>query len=178
MVVTPELRATGKRAWPRDKAVRAPDHNTAEWSLWLGRPLLGQWVADVRGVLDALAKKECGLPKDVAVVGIGPAGVVALCAAALDERITRVATVGTLASYVIESPYEGQRLGIMAPGILRDAGDIPHLAALIAPRSLIMAGTANEPFGFTRRVYSLLKADGALTLLPPSTARDVAKHLQ
>ena len=178
MVVTPELRATGKRAWPRDKAGRAPDHNTAEWSLWLGRPLLGQWVADVRSVLDALAKKECGLPKDVAVVGIGPAGVVALCAAALDERITRVATVGTLASYVTESPYEGQRLGIMAPGILRDAGDIPHLAALIAPRSLIMAGTANEPFGFTRRVYSLLKADGALTLLPPSTARDVAKHLQ
>ena len=53
-VVTADLRATGPTAYPRDKIGRAPDHNTAEWSLWIGRPLLGQWVTDVVRLLDVL----------------------------------------------------------------------------------------------------------------------------
>lgn len=53
-LVTLDLRATGKLAWPSDKIGRAPDHNTAEWALWIGRPLLGQWVHDVRRLLDAI----------------------------------------------------------------------------------------------------------------------------
>jgi len=189
-VVAPELRATGKHAWPRDKVGRAPDHNTAEWSLWLGRPLLGQWVADVRGLLDALAKESGGLPKDVAVVGVGPAGGVALCAAALDERITRVATVGSLASYVSESPYEGQRLGLMVPAILREAGDISHIAALVAPRPVVVAGAVTgdakpldadalrNQFAFPRRVYALTGAESALSWLPATSPREVVQQLR
>ena len=41
-----QLRATGSLAIGERSA--APDHNTAEWGLWIGRPLLGQWVGDVR----------------------------------------------------------------------------------------------------------------------------------
>lgn len=47
-VAVPELRAVGRFALPSDKIGHAPDHNSAEWSLWIGRPLLGQWAWDVR----------------------------------------------------------------------------------------------------------------------------------
>ena len=58
----------------------------------------------------------------------------ALSAGAVDPRITHVAAVDTLASYVSDVPYQGQRLGVIAPGILREVGDVAHLAALCAPR--------------------------------------------
>ena len=135
-----DLRATGATAYPRDAIRRAPDHNTAEWSMWIGRPLLGQWVWDVKQLLDVLEKHVGGLPETTAIVGVGPASLVALCTAALDARINRVATIGGLSSYVSDVPYENQRLGIMVPGILRNVGDIPHLAALTAPRRLVIAG--------------------------------------
>jgi hypothetical protein len=174
----PELRATGRYAWTRDKVGRAPDHNTAEWALWLGRPLLGQWTVDVRRALDALAERDGALPKEITVIGTGPAGLVAICAAVLDARISGVATLGSLASYVTEVPYEGQRMGIMVPGILREAGDIAHLAALVAPRKLIVGGGVNgagQPlnestmraeFGFARQVYAMLGAKASLSFVP------------
>ena len=43
-LVTLDLRATGRLAVPSDKIGHAPDHNSAEWGLWIGRPLMGQWV--------------------------------------------------------------------------------------------------------------------------------------
>jgi len=141
-LVTLDLRATGELAWPDDAIMRAPDHNSAQWAMWISRPLLGQWVNDVHRLLETLPKALGDDPGPVTVIGVGPAGLVALCAAATDEsnRIAQVAAVGTLASYISEVPYENQRLGIMAPGIVRDVGDVPHLAALALPRRVVIAG--------------------------------------
>jgi cephalosporin-C deacetylase-like acetyl esterase len=139
-LATLDLRATGKLAWPSDKVNRAPDHNTAEWGLWIGRPMLGQWVLDVRRLLDALERADGAKPGEVVLIGDGPGGLVALAAAAVDPRIARVAAVGTLASYLSDGPYVGQRLGVMAPGIVRDVGDVAHLASLAAPRRVVIAG--------------------------------------
>lgn len=187
-LVTLDLRATGKLAWPKDKVGRAPDHTTAEWAVWIGRPLLGQWVVDLHRLLDGLQSNGT-LPREVAVVGMGPAGVVATCAAALDERISRVVTVGSLASYVSDTPYEDQRLGIMVPKILRDVGDIPQLAALIAPRPLVaIAGVKgsgealdgpalDEKFRFTRRVYELENSATACRILPAMGVADIVRSL-
>jgi len=136
-VFTVDLRATGGTAYPRDKIGRAADHNTAEWSLWTGRTLLQQWVWDVRRVLD-----ESGVEK-ATLIGNGPAGVAALWAAAVDDRIERVATVDSLASYVSDVPYKNQRLGVMVPGILREIGDIPHIAALASGKSMLVARGVN-----------------------------------
>lgn len=138
-----ELRATGTRALPNETIGRAPDHNTAEWGLWIGRPLIGQWTYDVKRCLDAIEKHEGKLPAEIIVIGEGPAGLVALCAAATDKRITKAAAVGALASYVTDVPYEGQRLGIIAPGILRHVGDVAHIAALAAPKRVVIAGGVN-----------------------------------
>ena len=134
-VLTLNLRATGDLAPPNERVGRAPDHNSAEWGLWIGRPLLGQWVYDVRRLLDQLDRRG-----EIVVIGEGPAGLVALCAAATDKRITRVATVNTLASFVAGEPYAEQRLGVLASGILRDVGDVAHLAALCAPKDVLIAG--------------------------------------
>lgn len=185
-VVAFNLRATGSHAYPRDKIGRAADHNTAEWSMWLGRPLLGQWVMDVRAALTAIGADG---RKDVTLIGIGPAGVVAICAAALDARISRVVTVGTLGSYISDVPYENQRLGIMAPGILRDAGDIPQLAALVAPKRLLVAGSVNgaggtldetslaKRFEFTQSIYALSSASQNFSWQTSTTVADIVKNL-
>src|SRR6185437_13834965 len=81
-----------------------------------------------------------GGKEGMTIIGEGPAGLVALCAAATDKRITKAAAVSTLASFVSDVPYEGQRLGILAPGILRDVGDVAHIAALAAPKRIVIAG--------------------------------------
>ena len=181
------LRSVREFERPGDKIGRAPDHNSAEWSLWLGRPLLGQWVVDIRRGLDAIGFQA---GSELTVIGVGPAGVVALCAAALDPRITRVVTVGTLASYLTDVPYEGQRLGIMAPGIVRDVGDLQHLAALIAPRRLIVSGPvsgggkpltapeAQKEFAFTQATYHLLDRDAQFTVMTSTNITDLVRELK
>lgn len=171
-VVAPELRATGRFAVLRDQIGRAPDHNSAEWALWIGRPLLGQWAWDVQRTLDAIKTQDGTLPGEVTIIGTRSAGLVGLCAGALDDRITRVALVNSLTSYVTDQPYVGQRLGLMVPAILRDVGDVAQIAALVAPRPLVIAGgvtatakpvgpaTLREQFRFTEQVYALHETDG------------------
>jgi hypothetical protein len=175
-IVAPELRATGRFAHPGDKIGHAPDHNTAEWSLWIGRPLLGQWVYDVRRTLDAISERDGSLPHDVLAIGRGPSGVVALCAAALDERITRIKTIETMSSFATERAYRRQRLGLMVPGILRDVGDLADIAALVAPRPVTISGgttgdgnpldrvALNRAYATTKRGFELLDVSSLLVV--------------
>ena len=72
---------------------------------------------------------------EVILIGEGPAGLVALAAPRPTSGITKVAAVNTLASFVTDEPYTNQRLGTLAPGILRDVGDVAHLAALCAAKA-------------------------------------------
>jgi cephalosporin-C deacetylase-like acetyl esterase len=168
-VVCVDLRACGRQALPGDAVGHAPDHNSAEWSLWIGRPLLGQWAYDVRRTLDALLASIESVPEEIGVVGLETGGMIALVAAAQNDTIDRVATVDAMATYVLEVPYQGQRLGLMAPGIVRQVGDVPHIAALVAPRRLLIAGPTDgagtvlpealydEHFAYPRRMYGLLR---------------------
>ena len=189
-VRTVDLRATGAFAWPADKVGAAPDHNTAQWGMWIGRPLLGQWTLDLRRLLDALQKVDGKLPERIALVGHGPAGIVALTTAAVDSRITHVVAVDSLASYVTDAPYKNQRLGLMAPGMLREVGDVAHLAALCLPRRVVIAGsvlgdgtklTAEElrrTFEPTAQISTLLKSESALQLLGSDDTNGITKTLR
>lgn len=178
-VWAPDLRGTGAGQPAGDAIAGAPDHNSAEHAVWVGRPLLGGWVADVRAVLataTALPGMDAGR---VALIGLGQAGVVAVTAAALaGERLASVAAVDSLASYVTAEPFAaGTRMGLLVPGLLT-AGDVPHLAALRAPGKLLIVGgfTAAgkrldarglaDAYAFTRKVYTLTRSDAALTLRP------------
>ncbi len=177
LIYAPDLRATGA-AKPKNDGVRtAPDHNSTEHALLIGRPLLGQWVADVRAILAYLTSQPGLDTRKFAVVGIGQAGIVAITASALlGEHIAATAVLDVPASYVTQTAYpDGTRMGLLVPGILR-VGDIPHLAALSAPRKLVIAGgmTAEgkkldqkgliAAFDFSRKMYALMKAEKALHL--------------
>lgn len=174
--LTMDLRATGDLAWSQDKVGRAPDHTSAQWGLWIGRPLLGQWVWDIRRLLDALQETDGRLPREVKVVGVGPGGLVALAAAALDDRITAVTTIDSLGSFISETPYQGQRMGTIVPGIVEYVGDVPDLAALVAPKPLTIQGAVSgngeplksdalqEAFRRTRKAYSLLARENLFQL--------------
>jgi pimeloyl-ACP methyl ester carboxylesterase len=176
-VVTIDLRATGELANPNDAIANATDHNSAQWSVWIGRPLLGQWACDIRRLLDALGQSKQGRPKTAALIGVESFGIVALCAAALDRRISHIVSVNALATFVSAVPYRNQRFGIMAPGILRDVGDVQHLAALSVPRPLVIAGGVigngdalkiaelKRQYQYTHRVYGLGGSDRDLSML-------------
>src|SRR5262249_37171789 len=69
-VVAADLRATGE-ARPPDGIRDAVDHNAAEHAIWIGRPLLGQWLVDVRALVDLLTLQPGDYVDHVAVVGIG-----------------------------------------------------------------------------------------------------------
>ncbi len=190
IVSAPDLRATGDTKPEGSAIAGAPDHHEAEHALWLGRPLLGQWVFDVQCLLDWLAIQP-GLDKRrLAVVGIGPAGLVAICAAGLlEDRVSAVAAVETPASYVTEIAYPaGTHMALLAPGILR-VGDVPHLAALAAPRRLVIAGGLSsqgkalgekelkEAYGFTASIYKVHKAEGKMSVAAEMKMEEVARVL-
>jgi dienelactone hydrolase len=197
------LLLTEPRGTGRDMSDLAPvagvaDHTPAEWGLWVGRPLLGQWVWDVIRWLDFLdelrtsnaaisgseAKKAV---RPYILVGAGPMGLPALIAAALDPRVSGVACSEILVSFVGHStkPWSGVPMALCAPNIL-DLGDVAQLAALVAPRALAITsaiepegGTARpdrlrQSFAFTRSIYDLLGASDRFHLGRPFDARTLS----
>ena len=187
VVYAPDLRSiTGAKTAGVHGAI---DHNDAEHAVWIGRPLLGQWIVDVRALAQAMAKQPGLDAKRLTVVGLGQAGIVALLAGGIGtDRFATVAAVDAPTSYLTATAYpDGTRMGLLAPGILK-AGDIPQLAALNAPRKVVISGgTASgkaleakgveEAFAFTRRVYRFFKADASLTLRGKLEAAALVKLL-
>jgi len=161
---------------PRGVSEMAPiagvaDHTVAEWGLWVGRPLLGQWVWDIIRWLDFVVDRP------IVLVGLGAMGLPAILAAGLDHRVAGVVCTECLVSFVGRTtrPWTGVPMGLIAPNIL-DLGDVAQLAGLVAPRPMVI-GQGIEPEGemtskvrlgeafmFTRSVYSLLSVPDKLAL--------------
>jgi dienelactone hydrolase len=188
-VISLDLRATGTTGPAGDAIAGAPDHNSAEHSLWIGRPLLGQWVFDVRSLLDWLEMQPCYDRRRLGIVGIGQASIVALCAAALDARLSAVAAIDTPTTLITEEAYApGTHMSLLTPGLLT-VGDVPHLAALAAPRPLVLSGDIapsgttqttkqlKEAFTFTRKVYAREHSTDRLFLEGNARATAVVDHL-
>lgn len=177
-----EVRGTGKYAVPGDKIGRAPDHNSCEWALWTGRPLLGQWIWDVRRIIDGLTEAHPEMMLQPTLIGVGSAGVVALGTAIYARKIPSVVLVDPLASYVSDQPYQQQWMGVMVPRILREVGDMAQLAALVAPRKLTLVGGVDgggtalpgavleQSFAYSRKIYGLLGAETQFALANSETA--------
>jgi dienelactone hydrolase len=189
-VVAPELRATGDMK-PADDAIRdAADHNSAEHALWIGRPLLGQWVFDVSCLLEWLAIQPGLDQRRIAVAGLGPAGIVALCLGGLLEgKITAAAAIGAPVTYITDQAYGSfMRMGLLAPGILR-LGDIPQLAALTAPRrlaitegrtpqgKLVRQKELQTAYAFTRQIFRLYKNEDRFFLKEEVRMDDIVDAL-
>jgi len=112
-----------------------PDHNIVEWSLWIGRPLLGQWVRDALDLRGALSRQ--GVERFV-VAGWREGGLAAILAAALDDEIRGVAALEPPATFVSDVAPHQVRMVAFQPDLLT-IGDVPHLAALSAPRPVLLA---------------------------------------
>lgn len=104
----------------------------------LGRHPVGYEVQKVESAVDWLLERTAGAP--VGIYGHGEGGLVALCAAAVDTRLSAAAVSG----------YFGPREAMWSEpiyrnlfGLLKDFGDA-ELAALIFPRALVVEA-ANAP---------------------------------
>jgi len=100
----------------------------------VGKTIMGMRIDDTLRAVDYLATQNVD---SITVYGNGAMGTVALHAAALDSRITRVVVENALTSYrmVLDQPLHRNISEIMIPGVLRkyDMGDVLQA---IAPRSV------------------------------------------
>ena len=128
----------------------------------LGEPLAGRRAFDLTRAVDYLGQRREVTADSVTVVGLGDDALPALLAAAVDQRIGRVAVAGYFQSFVsqmiaMRSPANGQfanswndaqldgrvkseeyqvDFGSVIPSALERA-DVPDIAALIAPRKVL-----------------------------------------
>jgi cephalosporin-C deacetylase-like acetyl esterase len=118
---------------------RITDEAYLTWfTLMLGTPLLGGQVYDTLRALDYLGSRPHG-GAGVSLVGEGPHGVIALYAAALDERVRDVALLRTVTDYrslAVAERYS-QPFGIYAYGLLREL-DLPEVASAVGPRQVLL----------------------------------------
>jgi hypothetical protein len=187
-LVVPQPRATGTDIPGIGPIADVVDHTPAEWALWVGRPLLGQWVWDIIRWLDLFDHLAAGSTKDLTefampgrpylVVGVGPMSLPAILAAALDPRIAAVACTECLVSYIAgnETPWRRLPMGLLVPNIL-ELADVGQLAALAAPRPLAISRCvepSGEPastervrrsFAYCEQVYRLIGISQNLKIL-------------
>lgn len=156
-----------------------------EWSV------LGVMVQDARRVANAAAALPMAAAGQVAVVGYSLGGLVAMLAAALDERIAAAAStcgIGSLRRDAHGAATEGlrryahlrpllPRLGFFVGHEARAPFDMDDVLALIAPRPvLVLAPTLDQDwlhadvracYEGARPVYALLGAPEALAFMAP-----------
>jgi dienelactone hydrolase len=153
-VLAIDPRGVGETAAPPRRSeyaelVMGGDASHAYTALRADRTLIGMRVFDLMRAADYIEARPELDRKNIAVVGIGSGGLLALCASVLDSRFLRVGMAGTVISYaaVVENEYYAHALSGFVPGALRDF-DLPELAALLAPRPLLLV---NPVDGFQRR---------------------------
>ena len=123
---------------------RIADESYLTWfTLMLGKPLLGGHVYDTLRALEYLRSRPDG-GGVVSLVGDGPHGLVALYAAALDERVRGVALRQCVTDYRSLATAERytQPFGIYAFGILREF-DLPDVARAVGPRPVLLLNPVN-----------------------------------
>ena len=121
----------------RNRSPFGRDWREAYIALYIGRPLLGQRVADLLSILEGLAAESNEKEhRGFHLVGAGAAGPIVLHAALLDEHglIKRVTLERSLISWadVVERGISRDQMGNVVPGVLA-AYDLPDLAARLAP---------------------------------------------
>jgi len=148
-VLSPDVRGKGEtsRSGEDDESFAdwfSSDYQIAMMALQLGRPLVGMRVLDIVKSLSALENLSGRNSKGIIAVGKGSGTIPLLHAAALDQRVETIILEKGLVSWtnMVESPYHRAQLDNVIQGALL-AYDLPYLAALIAPRTLILGNLIN-----------------------------------
>jgi len=110
----------------------------------VGRSIIGMRIDDAIRAVDWLTTQKDIDRNAITIYGNGTLGMVALHAAALDTRISRVVLDKTLTSYrmIVEQPVHRNVSEVMIPGVLRryDSGD---LLEAVYPRPVIYVDPQN-----------------------------------
>ncbi len=108
------------------------------------KSIIGMRIDDAIRAVDWLTARNDVDRNSITVYGNGTTGLVALHAAALDTRITRVVVENTLTSYrmIVDQPVHRNVSEVMIPGVLRryDTGD---LLESIYPRPVVYVSPQN-----------------------------------
>jgi dienelactone hydrolase len=123
-------------------------HVPALVSLLQGRPIAGQRLWDDMRALDVLASVPEVDPARLGCGGLSEGGKRALFLGALDERVQVTVVSGYFTSIATEirdwSRLSNWDICNALPGLLR-WGDLPDVAALIAPRHLVIENGRDDP---------------------------------
>jgi dienelactone hydrolase len=152
------------------------DDKAAFLALLLNRPLLSQRVYDLLQSLRGLESSQ-GPQRGFHLIADGPAALVALHVAALDDRIKSVELTHGLISWsaVATTPLSRGQLSSVVPGVLEDY-DLPDLAAALAPRPLtirapldpagkpVSQATLDKAYASCRAAYANVNAEDKLSL--------------
>ena len=143
----------------------------------LGYNLLGLRVHDALRALSVLAERPEVQPEQLSVVGQGTGGLIALFAAAFDQRIGTAVCCQSLAAWrdLATNEFHNVHPSAFVPGIL-NVCDLPEVAACIAPRRLVLAGPvdpmkrrlpqpeAERAYAWTTKVYELFEVEDRLVI--------------
>jgi len=144
-VFAPDVRFTGE--WQINW-----DLNTVLW----GRLEAGMAAYDVQRGVRYLSQRPEIDSQALSCVGLGASGVTALLCGALEEHLAAVAATDLGTTY-----REGRERPIL-PHLLR-YGDLPQIAALVAPRRLWLNNAVPpDAFLFSERAYHALDGSGRL----------------
>jgi len=136
-------RGLGRGIWDQG-LVRKYERN----AMLIGRSLDDMRLYDVLCAVDYVVGLPSFAGTELTVVGKGNQSVLAVYAALLDRRITRV---------MVFDPPESHRQGPVFLDVLRYT-DIPQAMALLAPRELVFLTGNIDRFDYTRKIYGLLGA--------------------
>jgi len=141
VAVVVEPRGAGEVNWGGQRT------DNASW--FFGRPRVGQEAFDVLRTAEAWRARP-DVPS-ISLVGEGRWGKAVLFAAALDTKIT--ALDATLPATDRAQFEAGGRSALAeAPGLLH-VGDLPQIAALVAPRHCFLHVPDDGPYDWTRTVF-------------------------
>jgi cephalosporin-C deacetylase-like acetyl esterase len=155
-----EPRGTGPTSW----------HPAQDWQMTRGSALVGRTVASMQ-LWDLLRAVEMILDMDelpfgrIFTYGVGEAGVIAIYAALLDERVAGALADAPPASHA-DGPHFLNILRVM---------DVPEAAGLLAPRPLGLVNAPLRAFHWTQRLYDSLEISEKL--VTGGSARDVFTKL-
>lgn len=127
------------------------EHRNSVISLYMGKTLIGQRVADIQKALDVLLARDDVDATDVKIVSVDRAHTAVLHAAAIDSRITEVEIrEENFKSWneVISNPTEKHNMTHQVPFAM-EYYDLPDLIAAIAPRSVLYTEKPEKPSSVT-----------------------------
>ena len=169
-----------------------PDYNLANYSLFVGRPIAGARVLDIRCATDFLTSRKEVDTARIAIVGRGCGALSAVLAASFDDRLHCVVADELLTSLVFEEEFVDIGLAYMIPRILTVA-DMPQLLAHVAPRPLLVSNPVDgrhravsvdncrEKLRFTAAAYDVVGASDKLQVSrteAEQTAKTLAEWLE